>query len=39
MAYKYDGFFFAIFLAMDACRECQYLNQLWSKGQAPWKAW
>ena len=35
MAYKHDGFFFA----MDTYREYEYLNQLWSKGEAPWKVW
>jgi len=35
MAYKHDGFFFA----MDTYREYEYLNQLWNKGEAPWKVW
>ena len=35
MAYKHEGFFFA----MDTYREYEYLNQLWSKDQAPWKVW
>ena len=35
MAYKHEGFFFA----MDTYREYEYLNQLWSKGEAPWKVW
>jgi len=35
MAYRHDGFFFA----MDTYREYEYLNQLWSKGEAPWKVW
>jgi glucose-1-phosphate cytidylyltransferase len=35
MAYTHEGFFFA----MDTYREYEYLNQLWSKGQAPWKVW
>jgi glucose-1-phosphate cytidylyltransferase len=35
MAYKHDGFFFA----MDTYREYEYLNQLWSSKQAPWKVW
>jgi len=35
MAYKHDGFFFA----MDTYREYEYLNQLWDKGKAPWKVW
>jgi glucose-1-phosphate cytidylyltransferase len=35
MAYRHDGFFYA----MDTFREYQHLNQLWSSGAAPWKAW
>ncbi len=35
MAYKHEGFFFA----MDTYREYSYLNQLWNEGQAPWKVW
>jgi glucose-1-phosphate cytidylyltransferase len=35
MAYKHDGFFFA----MDTYREYEYLNQLWSTDQAPWRVW
>ena len=35
MAYKHEGFFFA----MDTYREYEYLNQLWNKGEAPWKVW
>lgn len=35
VAYKHEGFFFA----MDTYREYEYLNQLWSKAQAPWKVW
>jgi glucose-1-phosphate cytidylyltransferase len=35
MAYRHDGFFFA----MDTYREHEYLNQLWSGGQPPWKVW
>jgi glucose-1-phosphate cytidylyltransferase len=35
MAYRHDGFFFA----MDTYREYQYLNELWSRGDAPWKVW
>ena len=35
MAYKHEGFFFA----MDTYREYEYLNQLWAKGEAPWKVW
>jgi glucose-1-phosphate cytidylyltransferase len=35
MAYQHDGFFYA----MDTYREYEYLNQLWSAKQAPWKVW
>ena len=35
MAYKHDGFFYA----MDTYREYEFLNDLWAKGQAPWKVW
>jgi glucose-1-phosphate cytidylyltransferase len=35
MAYRHDGFFFA----MDTFREYQYLNELWSRGAAPWRVW
>jgi glucose-1-phosphate cytidylyltransferase len=35
MAYRHDGFFYA----MDTFREYQYLNELWSKGTAPWRVW
>jgi glucose-1-phosphate cytidylyltransferase len=35
IAYKHEGFFFA----MDTYREYEYLNQLWSKNEAPWKVW
>ena len=35
MAYRHDGFFFA----MDTYREYQYLNDLWTSDQAPWKVW
>ncbi|HLJ88358.1 MAG TPA: glucose-1-phosphate cytidylyltransferase [Candidatus Angelobacter sp.] len=35
MAYEHDGFFYA----MDTYREYEYLNDLWSKDQAPWKVW
>ncbi len=35
MAYRHDGFFFA----MDTYREYQKLNELWAKGEAPWKVW
>ena len=30
-----DGFFYA----MDTYREYQYLNEMWSSGNAPWKVW
>jgi len=33
VAYKHDGFFFA----MDTYREYQYLNEIWSEGKAPWR--
>jgi len=35
MAYRHHGFFFA----MDTYREFQHLNELWTKGAAPWKVW
>jgi glucose-1-phosphate cytidylyltransferase len=35
MAYRHGGFFYA----MDTFREYQHLNELWSNGGAPWKAW
>jgi len=35
MAYKHDGFFFA----MDTYREYLHLNQVWNSGKAPWKTW
>jgi glucose-1-phosphate cytidylyltransferase len=35
IAYRHEGFFFA----MDTFREYQYLNDLWNRGQAPWKVW
>src|SRR6266567_531725 len=35
MAFQHDGFFYA----MDTYREYEYLNQLWSANQAPWKVW
>lgn len=35
MAYRHEGFFFA----MDTYREYLYLNELWSKNQAPWATW
>jgi len=33
MAYKHNGFFYA----MDTYRDYKYLNELWDKGQAPWR--
>lgn len=35
MAYRHEGFFYA----MDTYREYQHLNELWSRGAAPWKVW
>jgi glucose-1-phosphate cytidylyltransferase len=35
VAYQHKGFFYS----MDTYREYQYLNELWSKGDAPWKVW
>jgi glucose-1-phosphate cytidylyltransferase len=35
MAYKHDGFW----QPMDVIREMQYLEELWKKGNAPWKIW
>jgi glucose-1-phosphate cytidylyltransferase len=35
MAYRHTGFFFA----MDTFREYEYLNTLWSSGEAAWKVW
>jgi glucose-1-phosphate cytidylyltransferase len=35
MAYQHDGFF----QAMDTYREYEYLNDLWSRNEAPWKVW
>lgn len=35
MGYRHEGFFFA----MDTYREFQHLNELWSRGAAPWKVW
>jgi glucose-1-phosphate cytidylyltransferase len=35
MAYPHEGFFYA----MDTYREYQHLNDLWSRGEAPWKVW
>jgi glucose-1-phosphate cytidylyltransferase len=35
MAYKHDGFFFA----MDTYRDYLALNELWRSNEAPWKVW
>jgi glucose-1-phosphate cytidylyltransferase len=35
MSYKHDGFFFA----MDTYREYVSLNEMWARGDAPWKVW
>jgi len=35
MAYKHDGFFYA----MDTYREYQQLNSMWDSGNAPWAYW
>jgi glucose-1-phosphate cytidylyltransferase len=35
MAYRHTGFW----QAMDTYREFVYLNDLWNRGQAPWKIW
>ena len=35
MAFKHDGFF----QPMDTLRDKQYLEELWSTNQAPWKSW
>ncbi len=35
MAFRHGGFFYA----MDTYREYQHLNELWSRGTAPWKVW
>ncbi len=35
VAYHHEGFFYA----MDTYREYQHLNDLWSRGEAPWKVW
>lgn len=34
-AYKHDGFW----QPMDSLRDKQFLEQLWKKGEAPWKVW
>jgi glucose-1-phosphate cytidylyltransferase len=35
MAYRHNGFFYT----MDTYREYKYLNELWDKGNAPWRVW
>jgi glucose-1-phosphate cytidylyltransferase len=35
MVYRHEGFFFA----MDTYREYQALNDLWDRGEAPWRIW
>lgn len=35
MAFQHEGFFYA----MDTYREHQFLNELWSNNQAPWRVW
>lgn len=35
MAYRHDGFFYA----MDTFREYQHLNEMWCRGDAPWRVW
>lgn len=35
MAYKHNGFFYG----MDTYRDYKFLNELWDKGQSPWKKW
>jgi glucose-1-phosphate cytidylyltransferase len=35
MAYKHDGFFFAV----DTYRDFLQVNDMWRRGDAPWKAW
>lgn len=35
LAFKHNGFW----QPMDTLREKNYLNDLWSKGNAPWKVW
>lgn len=35
MAYRHNGFFYA----MDTFCEYQFLNKLWSEGEAPWAVW
>ena len=35
VAYRHPGFFYA----MDTYRELMLLNDLWNRGEAPWKVW
>lgn len=35
MCFKHPGFFYA----MDTFREYQKLNDMWKRGEAPWKVW
>ena len=34
-AYRHEGFW----QAMDTLRDKNYLEELWAKGNAPWKSW
>lgn len=35
IVYKHTGFW----ACMDTLRDVAYLNDLWSRNQAPWKVW
>ncbi|MEM7409541.1 MAG: glucose-1-phosphate cytidylyltransferase [Myxococcota bacterium] len=35
MTYRHDGFW----ACMDTYRDFSYLNDLWSRGEAPWRVW
>jgi glucose-1-phosphate cytidylyltransferase len=35
MAYRHDGFFFAV----DTYRDYLQVNEMWKSGAAPWKVW
>ena len=35
VAYKHDGCFYT----MDTYREYVALNEMWERGEAPWKVW
>jgi glucose-1-phosphate cytidylyltransferase len=35
MAYRHHGFFFA----MDTYRDYKAINEMWDRGEAPWKVW